>query len=90
MPLIGVACLLLTVAAGAWVFSAQEEAPAEREREIRIATWRERKKAVYENLKDLHFEHLAGKLSEEDFERTRTMLESEAAATVAALEDAER
>ncbi|MGH9481271.1 MAG: hypothetical protein ACRD1L_04180 [Terriglobales bacterium] len=78
------ACLVLTAALFAWVFSAKPEACAS-VAAVRRQALEERKKAVYENLKDLHFEHLAGKLSEADYERTRLMLEEEAAGVVASL-----
>ena len=89
MLLTAAACGTLAVAIFYWVFTA---APAEAEAspsEVRRQALTERKAAVYENLKDLHFEHLAGKLSESDYERTRTMLEAEAASVVAALESAQ-
>ncbi len=85
MALIVAACALLTVAAGYWIFSARPESATGSEREAQRQALEERKKAVYENLKDLHFEHLAGKLNDADFERTRVMLEQEAAGVVAAL-----
>ncbi|MGN6593649.1 MAG: hypothetical protein ACTHJX_12205 [Terriglobales bacterium] len=89
MPLIAAACFILTVALGYWIFSAAPEPPPYSPLEVRRQALAERKKAVYENLKDLHFEHLAGKLSAADFDRTRTMLETEAAAVVAELQAVE-
>jgi len=86
MLLTAAACGTLAVAIFYWVFTAAP-APAEASAgEVRRQALNERKSAVYENLKDLHFEHLAGKLSEADYERTRAMLEAEAARVVAALE----
>lgn len=87
MPLIAAACFILTCAVGYWVFTARPDADAGGAREAALEALRERKKAVYENLKDLHFEHLAGKLSDIDFERTRTMLEREAAGVNRALRE---
>jgi hypothetical protein len=84
--LIAAVCLILTLALGYWVFTARPEASATGPRQIRQQALEERKQAVYENLKDLHFEHLAGKLSDADFQRTRAMLEQEAAGVIAALE----
>ena len=46
----------------------------------------ERKEAAYENLRDLHFEYKAGKLSEEDYAIQRAALEDEAAAILAEIE----
>ena len=45
----------------------------------RVDSLRERKDAIYENLRDLNFEHLAGKYPEADFEEQRRVLEGEAA-----------
>jgi hypothetical protein len=88
MVLTVIACAVLTAAAGYWVFSARPESTVGSEREAQRQALEERKKAVYDNLKDLHFEHLAGKLNDADFERTRAMLEQEAAGVVAALRQA--
>ncbi|MBI2682195.1 MAG: hypothetical protein HYX26_03095 [Acidobacteriales bacterium] len=51
---------------------------------------RERKEVVYENLRDLNFEHKAGKFPEQDFLAMRAGLESEAAAILAEIEDLEQ
>ena len=45
----------------------------------RVDSLRERKDAVYDNLRDLNFEYLAGKYPEADFEEQRRVLENEAA-----------
>ena len=44
---------------------------------------RERKDAVYENLRDLNFEYRAGKLPETDYASLRTNLQDEAATLLA-------
>lgn len=82
--LTAVACIVLTAALFAWVFSAKPEAP-DSAAAVRRQALEERKHAVFENLKDLHFEHLAGKLSDPDYQRARQMLEDEAARVTAAL-----
>lgn len=46
----------------------------------------ERRDTIYENLRDLRFEHRAGKFSEKDFEETREALEQEAARVLAEIE----
>ena len=46
----------------------------------------ERKEQLYENLRDLSFEHRAGKYPEEDFQAQRALLENEAAQLVAEIE----
>lgn len=88
MPLIAACCVILTFAVGYWIFTAQPSAPDGGPREALRQALEERKKAVYENLKDLHFEHLAGKLSDADFQRSRTMLEREAVDVTMALKNA--
>ncbi|HEU5341739.1 hypothetical protein [Edaphobacter sp.] len=51
---------------------------------------RERKDAIYENLRDLNFEYRAGKFTEQDYQEQRTGLEDEAARVIAELESLER
>ena len=55
----------------------------------RLSYLRERKEAVYENLRDLNFEYKAGKLSEEDYAMQRAALEDEAATILAEMESLE-
>jgi hypothetical protein len=50
------------------------------EEKTRLAYLRERKEVVYDNMRDLNFEHRAGKLSDADYESLRTSMEDEAAA----------
>ena len=45
----------------------------------RVDSLRERKDAIYENLRDLNFENLAGKYPEADYQEQRRVLENEAA-----------
>jgi hypothetical protein len=49
----------------------------------RLDSLRERRDAIYENLRDLNFENLAGKYPEEDFVEQRNNLEDEAARVMA-------
>ena len=49
----------------------------------RLAYLRERKDAVYENLRDLNFEFKAGKFPDSDYQSMKTSLEEEAAAVLA-------
>ena len=46
----------------------------------RLAYLRERKEAVYDNLRDLNFEYKAGKFPDADYQEMKTSLEDEAAA----------
>lgn len=57
----------------------------------RASYLRERKDAVYENLRDLNFEYKAGKVPEADYRSLKSSLEDETAALlaeIARLEDA--
>ena len=56
----------------------------------RLAFLQERKDAVYENLRDLNFEHQAGKLPDRDYESLKSSLEDEAAAILAEMAGIER
>ena len=52
----------------------------------RVDYLRERKDAIYENLRDLNFEYQAGKYPEADYKEQRRALEDEAARAVAETE----
>jgi hypothetical protein len=49
----------------------------------RASYLRERKEAVYENLRDLNFEYRAGKVPDADYQSLRASLEDEAATLLA-------
>ncbi len=53
------------------------------EEKTRLGYLRERKEAVYENLRDLNFEYKAGKVPDADYQSMRASLEEEAAAIMA-------
>jgi len=55
----------------------------------RLSYLYERKDVVYENLRDLNFEHKAGKFTEADFEAMRNNMEAEAARILAEIEKLE-
>jgi hypothetical protein len=78
-------CALITAAALFYVFSVPGELTPGPER-TRAAFLRERKDAVYENLRDLNFEFKAGKLPESDYQTMKGSLEEEAAAILAEIE----
>jgi hypothetical protein len=46
----------------------------------------ERKAAIYENLRDLQFEYRVGKLSDGDYQQTKTALQKELAGVLAQIE----
>jgi hypothetical protein len=79
---IPVVCALITAAALLYVFSVPGQLISGPEK-TRAAFLRERKDAVYENLRDLNFEFKAGKLPETDYQTIKSSLEEEAAAILA-------
>ncbi len=52
----------------------------------RAAFLRERRDVLYENLRDLNFEHRAGKLPDGDYQSMRAAMEDEAALLLAEIE----
>ena len=72
-------CAVFTFAALYYVFFFPGEVYAGEEK-TRLGYLRERKEAVYDNLRDLNFEYKAGKVPDADFESMRASLEEEAAA----------
>ena len=75
-------CAIFTFAALYYVFFLPGEVYAGEEK-TRLGYLRERKEAVYENLRDLNFEYKAGKVPDTDYQSLRTSLEDEAAAIMA-------
>jgi hypothetical protein len=75
-------CAAVTVAALYYVFFYPGEVYAGPEK-TRLMYLRERKEAVYENLRDLNFELNAGKVPEADYQSMHASLEEEAAAIMA-------
>ena len=55
----------------------------------RVDSLRERKESIYDNLRDLNFEYLAGKYPEDDYEEQRRTLEDEAAKVMAEMDTLE-
>jgi hypothetical protein len=92
MTLALLACLLVTCATLVYVFYLPGELHLGPEK-TRVAYLRERKEAVYENMRDLNFEYKAGKFPESDYQTMKNSLEEEAAAIlaeIAHLEDGAR
>jgi hypothetical protein len=75
-------CVAVSAAAFFYVFRVPEGVAAGPEK-TRAAYLRERKEVVYENLRDLNFEHKAGKIPEVDYQSMKNSLEEEAAAILA-------
>ena len=80
--MIPLVCALITAAALLYVFSVPGGQTSGPEK-TRAAFLRERREAVYENLRDLNFEFKAGKLPEIDYQAMKVSLEEEAAAILA-------
>ena len=77
-----VSCLTLAVACVLYVFYLPGElAPGPPK--TRSGYLRERKDAVYENLRDLNFEYKAGKVPDADFASLKSSLQDEAASLLA-------
>jgi hypothetical protein len=79
------ASIALTLALFAYIFW-PERNPFVQADKTRVDYLRERKEAIYENLRDLNFEYLAGKYPEADYNEQRRALEDEAAQTIAEME----
>jgi hypothetical protein len=75
-------CMAVSAAALYYVFSVPEMTVSGPEK-TRAMYLRERKDVVYENLRDLNFEHKAGKIPEADYVSMKNSLEEEAAAILA-------
>jgi len=75
-------CAVFALAALYYVFFFPGEVYAGEEK-TRLGYLRERKEAVYDNLRDLNFEYKAGKVPDADYQSLRASLEEEAAAIMA-------
>jgi len=80
---IAVACALLAVATMIFVFGVRREPSDSAPHRTKLDQLLERRDAIYENLRDLRFEHRAGKFSEQDYEEIKQSLEIEAARVLA-------
>lgn len=80
-----IAVLTLTIALFAFVFWPARELFTQADK-TRVDYLRERKDAIYENLRDLNFEYLAGKYPESDYNEQRCALEDEAARVISEIE----
>ncbi|MFY9585143.1 MAG: hypothetical protein WAR21_11710 [Candidatus Acidiferrales bacterium] len=81
------ACLTLAAATMLFIFYIEPDPADSAPHRTRLDQLLERRDAIYENLRDLKFEHRAGKFSERDFEETRQALETEAATVLAEIEE---
>jgi hypothetical protein len=77
-----VICALVTVAGLFYIFYLPGKLFLGPEK-TRASFLRERKDAVYENLRDLNFEYKAGKLPDADYQSLKSSLQDEAATLLA-------
>jgi hypothetical protein len=77
-----ICCLLFTAAVLFFVFYLPGSLYLGPEK-TRASYLRERKDAVYENLRDLNFEYKAGKVPDADYQSMKTSLQDEAATLLA-------
>ncbi|HET7104645.1 MAG TPA: hypothetical protein VFI20_11215 [Terracidiphilus sp.] len=80
-----VAGIMLALALGVFTFWPENVFASQREKS-RLDYLLERKEQLYENLRDLNFEHRAGKYPEEDYLVQRALLENETAQLLAEIE----
>jgi hypothetical protein len=84
-----IAGLALTIVLFAFIFW-PEKNPFFQADKTRVDYLRERKDAIYDNLRDLNFEYQAGKYPEQDYLEQRAALEDEAAQVIAEMEALEQ
>ena len=77
--------VILTVLLFAFIFWPDKN-PFRQADKTRLDHLRERKDVIYENLRDLNFEYLAGKYPEQDYADQRASLEDEAARVIAEMD----
>jgi hypothetical protein len=76
---IAAACILLALATLLFILQVDPEESDSMPHRSRLDQLLEQRDAIYENLRDLRFEHRAGKFSEKDYEEAKQALEIEAA-----------
>lgn len=83
------AAVLLAVGAIAFTLFVSERDLPQPEETTGYEHLTERKARIYENLRDLQFEYRVGKLSDEDYQRTKTTLQGELALVLAEIDKAQ-
>lgn len=84
--LLSIACALLVALTFAFVFYVHQDPSDTAPHRGRLDQLIERRDAIYENLRDLNFEHRSGKFSEADYLETKRSLELEAARVLAEMD----
>jgi hypothetical protein len=79
-------CVALAAAVLIFLFGIQASPSDSAPHRSKLDQLLERRDTIYENLRDLKFEHRAGKFGEKDYEETRLALETEAAMVLAEIE----
>jgi hypothetical protein len=85
-PAILMLCFAITLALLFYTLYVPPGDVVEAPEKSRATFLRERKEAVYENLRDLNFENKAGKLAADDYQKMHAELEEEAAALLAEID----
>jgi len=80
------ACLALAVATVIFIFCIEADPADSAPHRSHLDHLLERRDTIYENLRDLKFEHRAGKYSDQDYEEMKQGLENEAALVLAEIE----
>jgi hypothetical protein len=80
------ACFALAVATLLFIFYIQPDASDLAPHRTRLDQLMERRDTIYDNLRDLRFEHRAGKYSEGDYEAMKISIENEAALILAEID----
>jgi len=81
-----VACTALGAGTMLFIFHIQPDPGDSAAHRSRLDQLLERRDAIYDNLRDLKFEHRAGKYSEQDYEATKLSMEDEAALVLAEMD----
>jgi hypothetical protein len=85
---VALACAFLAAATLLFIFYIDPDPSDSAPHRTRLDQLLERRDAIYENLRDLKFEHRAGKFSEKDYEEMKRALETEAARVLADMDRA--
>jgi hypothetical protein len=81
-----IACIALAVATLVFVFYIEPDPADSAPHRSRLDQLLERRDTLYDNLRDLKFEHRAGKYSDTDYEEMKKSIENEAALVIAEIE----
>ena len=83
---IAMACFALAAATLVFIFYLEPERGEQAAHRTKLDQLLERRDMIYDNLRDLKFEHRAGKFSEADYEEMKRAMETEAALVLAEIE----